>query len=579
LAVDLFSGAGGLSLGLANAGWTVAAAVDHDQRALETHRANFPGLTLDLDLAERRDRRRLVRMLREVEIDLVAGGPPCQPFSRAGRSKIQSLVDAGLRDPDDHRRGLWRAFVEVVEKVLPRAVLMENVPDMALGDDLLVVRTIVDRLEVCGYRTQVRLVNAWRHGVPQHRQRMILLARRDGGSFDWPAETDRETTLREAIGDLPRLGNGTGGRRLEHRPVGRLPRFASAMRRGAERGVVHDHMTRPVRDDDLEVFKLMTPKTLYSEIPEDLRRYKADTFDDKYKRLGWDGLSRSITAHIARDGYWYIHPEEHRTLTVREAARIQTFPDWFRFAGPRSDAFRQIGNAVPPMLGEAAARALAAEQVSSRRPDDDRDWRAVHARLSRWAASQRKGENWYLIPGSDLEPAVAVLVAMLRGAPELGAVLAPLRGARRLDSAVLKQIQVRHDTPLMRSAVDRLSALAHRPGSWANPDQLIHDGRLKPAEAELFLLLIGVDLLCTTQGAIRVAARVLGSDSYKVNRRSAGRLDLARVVGAGERAPARMAAVRLLGATLCRAGGPDKLLCAGCPLRSACRTAAVTSVT
>src|SRR5690606_8479534 len=116
--------------------------------------------------------------------------------------------------------------------------------------------------------------------------------------------------------------------------------------------VVWDHVTRPVRDDDREAFRLMKPGTRYGELPKHLRRYRDDIFDDKYNRLDWNGLSRSITAHIAKDGYWYIHPSELRTLTVREAARIQTFPDHFRFAGSRSHAFRQIGNAVPPALGE-----------------------------------------------------------------------------------------------------------------------------------------------------------------------------------------------------------------------------------
>ncbi len=103
---------------------------------------------------------------------------------------------------------------------------------------------------------------------------------------------------------------------------------------------------------------MMDSSTLYGNLPPEKRRYSADTFDDKYKKLDWDSRSRSITAHIAKDGYWYIHPSELRTLTVREAARIQTFPDRFRFAGTRSDAFRQIGNAVPPLLGAAAAAVL-----------------------------------------------------------------------------------------------------------------------------------------------------------------------------------------------------------------------------
>ena len=104
----------------------------------------------------------------------------------------------------------------------------------------------------------------------------------------------------------------------------------------------------------------MGAKTLYSDLPEHLRRYRADIFDDKYKRLEENGLSRTITAHIAKDGYWYIHPRDNRTLTVREAARLQTFPDRYRFAGPPSAAFRQIGNAVPPFVGEQLGIAIRA---------------------------------------------------------------------------------------------------------------------------------------------------------------------------------------------------------------------------
>src|ERR671936_2148373 len=100
----------------------------------------------------------------------------------------------------------------------------------------------------------------------------------------------------------------------------------------------------------------MDDGTLYSDLPQRLRRYRSDIFTDKYKRLSWDGLSRTITAHLAKDGYWYIHPEQHRTLTVREAARLQTFPDRIRFAGPPSAAFRQFGNPFPPLVGAHIGR-------------------------------------------------------------------------------------------------------------------------------------------------------------------------------------------------------------------------------
>ena len=108
----------------------------------------------------------------------------------------------------------------------------------------------------------------------------------------------------------------------------------------------------------MAAFELIDSKTRYSDLPTELKRYRDDIFDDKYKRLDGDDVSRTITAHIAKDGYWYIHPEQNRTLTVREAARLQTFPDYFRFAGPPSAAFKQIGNAVPPRLGLAVGRAV-----------------------------------------------------------------------------------------------------------------------------------------------------------------------------------------------------------------------------
>ena len=128
--------------------------------------------------------------------------------------------------------------------------------------------------------------------------------------------------------------------------------------RGTESLMIRDHVTRAVRPDDAEIFALMEPGDTYLDVPEHLRRYRSDIFNDKYLRLSFDDLSRTITAHIAKDGYWYIHPREDRTLSIREAARIQTFPDRFRFAGHPSTRYRQIGNAVPPLLASAIATSL-----------------------------------------------------------------------------------------------------------------------------------------------------------------------------------------------------------------------------
>ncbi len=575
LAIDLFSGAGGLSLGIEQAGWTVAASVDSDLRALETHRANFPGLALQVDLGDEQARERLVELLRLADIDLIAGGPPCQPFSRAGRSKIKSLVDAGARDQIDLRRELWRSYLEVVLRVRPRAVLMENVPDMALGDGFRVVRHIVDRLERSGYHTRVNLVDAWKYGVPQHRKRLIVLARLDGDEFVWPSELP-PVCLADAIKDLPELpeDDPVGDRELPYHPKEEPSEFAKAMRKEVlDADVVHDHMTRPVRPDDLEIFKLMDHTTLYSEIPEHLKRYRDDHFDDKYKRLDWNAFSRSITAHIAKDGYWYIHPDQHRTLTVREAARIQTFPDHFRFAGTRSDAFRQIGNAVPPRLGQVAASVLL---PSLKDTPAENSWRKLHDQVRDWAVQQRQGRSWYAYPGPGVDQAVALVVAMLGptriNAHQLDWTLGTLRGKSKIKPTELARLIARADDRRVEARLAGLEPLTRKHKIWEDSEELISTLRLQPAGRSLFMLLMGEDVMLTSQGALRVAARVSGSSAHEKNRLTEGRVEIARLIGGGENdAPLRMAALRHLSTVHCLPG--DEPLCEGCPLQRWCRFA------
>lgn len=574
LAVDLFAGAGGLSLGLQRAGWTIAAAVDTNERALETHAANFPGMSLRMDLGDPAERERLEELLAPARgmIDLLAGGPPCQPYSRAGRSKIRHLVERHGRDPHDRRRELWAAYLDMVERLRPRAVLMENVPDMGLSDDFAVVRALEHRLEDMGYATQVRLVDAWRYGVPQHRKRLILLARRDVERFDWPPE-QAQVSLREAIGDLPVLEvkprERVGGRRTPYTPPENPSPFVRTLRDGAPPDHVWDHMTRRVREDDFEIFRQMTSRTLYSEIDPELQRYRADHFTDKYKRLGYDDLSRSITAHIAKDGYWYIHPEQPRTLTVREAARVQTFPDAFRFAGTRSDAFTQIGNAVPPLLGQAAAEAVRPLPEGEPAADGLRPhWRRVREHLTAWA-KQWRASGWYEMP--PLSPPCAAVAAVLSGtrlgSAQLERLLAVVRRRSRLSARDLATLRGQAPTEAARNRLDRLTVVVDRPDLWRDDESVPEVVGMKPAEASLYQLLTGRDVLWVGTGAIRVAARMNGSASDRRNRLSDGRVDLVRLVGAGVDAPLRMAALRLLGNTVCRIRNP---VCGECPLRAYC---------
>jgi DNA (cytosine-5)-methyltransferase 1 len=567
IAIDLFSGAGGLSLGLEEAGFNVILAADHDEAAVQTHLAMFPGLCLDLDLAEPERIDDLVGLLDGIEVDLIAGGPPCQPFSRAGRSKIRDLVDRGIREPIDPRKELWRAFLTVVERVRPRAVLMENVPDMALGDDMRTVRYMADRLEAAGYETDMRIIEAWRHGVPQHRQRLILVGVRDG-VFEWPKESE-EVTLRDAIGDLPKLRDTSGARELRYR--GSKTAFQARARLGvltSEANIVYDHFTRAVRADDREAFELMAKGYRYPDLPDRLKRYRDDIFDDKYNRLRWDDRSRSITAHIAKDGYWYIHPSEHRTLTVREAARIQTFPDHFRFSGSRSDAFRLIGNAVPPLLGSVIGTAIreALDRPatgSEMQPADRRH--SVRQALIEWSAAgtppawRRVNDPW------------AVLVGVMagRGNTALAAEILSLCPAAKNVTAhrvakLAGQQRTQRETRIILRLPDVAAAVKRsgwHGGTWSTA------ARLGPSDTQWVEAVgLGLKHVAATAGTLRVAGRVMGEpDADGVP----GRMLLAQVVGHTESSSAVTAAMAGLGADMC---GPVAD-CGRCPLAEICLSA------
>ena len=360
LAIDMFSGAGGLSLGLQEAGFRVVAAADSDAVAMETHAANIQGLTWVGDLSNPNDFLAQLKEWGVDRVDLLAGGPPCQPFSRAGTSKIGHLVRTGVRDPHDQRADLWKSFFEVIDQLKPRAVLFENVPDFATAQGGALLIALADELRARDFDPHVRILEASRYGIPQHRSRLFVVGVSSGLHFEWPESDEERPTLWDAIGDLPLVEANT--RNEVQRYVG-YPEAALGrrMRQGLpdeEAEKVRDHVTRAVREDDAEIYRLMEQGSSYVDVPEELRRYRADIFNDKYYRLSCDGLSRTITAHIAKDGYWYIHPRQDRTLSIREAARIQTFPDRFRFAGYPSSRYRQIGNAVPPMLASAIGSAV-----------------------------------------------------------------------------------------------------------------------------------------------------------------------------------------------------------------------------
>lgn len=580
LAADLFCGAGGLSLGLHEAGFHVILGVDNDEAAIATHRAHFPGLSLTADLADPETIREIASTLKRLEVELIAGGPPCQPFSRAGRSKIRSLVELGQRPSYDERRDLWRSFMEIVEEAQPRAVLIENVPDMALGDDMLVLRRMREELELLGFHVDARLVDAWKYGVPQHRQRLIIVAMRDGGAFEWPAEKIRPTTVNDAIGDLPpveggfRHPEGAAGTH-PYRPgrPGAFQRQAREWPTGELSRTMHDHITRPVREDDRRAFDQMNARTTYAELDDSLKRYRDDIFVDKYKRLDGNDLSRTITAHIARDGYWYIHPTQPRTLTIREAARIQTFPDRFRFTGPPSAAFRQIGNAVPPCLGQVIGRqikaALDGRTVVRRRNETDRE------ELVEWWHGQEVLARPWLREPAGVVPAIVGEVLFDRVAPGdathawsgLARIRTPKEWIRSAD-----QVAAAANLAGRQGRLGRIQAVLRTLAAGREPTTVEALSRLPgvstSAANNVALAALDADPIVPVAPAVRVVGRYFDRD-LTTTRHSHGRMAIAELVGGGADASLAHLALNEVGALICR---PKRPRCRECPLQGGCRS-------
>lgn len=371
IVLDLFAGAGGLSSGFQDAGFFIAAGVDLEPWAAMSHAYNFLSKNLVRDISEITDPERFIRDLGLPRVDVIIGGPPCQGFARIGRGKLRSIEkEAHYKEVLNN---LYREFVRFVEVLQPMAFVMENVPDMARYDEGRLLERI--KASFTGYEVDHRILDAVHAGVPQRRQRLFVQGNRLGLKVRWPRLTAAQqlTTVRDAISDLPfrlppsleevlpyHAENLTDYQRLMRKRV--LPEH---------RHVIFDHIIRQVREDDRVIFNMLREGGKYRDLPEEFQRYRTDIFDDKYWRLINDEPSWTVTAHIRKDAYRYIHPEQCRTLSIREFARLQSFPDHFRFAGPRTERLRQIGNAVPPLLAESIATSLY-HQIVTRRAWDRR---------------------------------------------------------------------------------------------------------------------------------------------------------------------------------------------------------------
>jgi DNA (cytosine-5)-methyltransferase 1 len=575
-AVDLFCGAGGLSLGLERAGFNVLVGADSDAWAVRTHDANLSGLAWCGDLSDPAEFLATLAVWGIDKVDLVAGGVPCQPFSRAGSSRIRDLVDTGGRGAHDHRADLWSSFVTVVRALRPRAVLVENVPDLPRWNDGAVLAGLYESLQALGYCVDARIVDGFRFGVPQHRQRLIVIGLDGGRTPEWPAPNDELVTLRDAIGDLPPIPRAQRAEELRYDPRRIRSAFQEVMRNGvgeADAGTIFEHVCRDVRADDMQAFRLLGEGQTYIDLPDRLRRYRSDVFTDKYKRLTWNELCRSITAHIAKDGYWYIHPDQHRTLSIREAARVQSFPDEFRFAGTPTHRYRQIGNAVPVLLAEAIGRALFKAMERPARDDQNRrkesirqpllDWH-THARV--WSPAWRQTDDPWLVLMGELvlaraRPAEAdAIFGRLRAvAPDARTVTGHENPRALLESAGLGE----RAAILLEVATELIREFGGEVPEHEDDLRLL-SGVGDYVQRAVLTFAFGRRQVLVDRTTTRIAGRIA---RHADTRRFQLRLDLHRLAGPeGPNADFNRALLDL-GREVCRIDDPD---CQGCPLVRRC---------
>lgn len=344
--IDLFCGAGGLSLGLQRAGWRVQRSVDHFRAAVETYRRNLGDHVSDEDIHE------------EIPLpsaSMIAGGPPCQGFS-----------SAGLRRAKDGRNTLVSVFAKIIVKYRPTVFMFENVEGFLTAEDGERVLELLTPIVKAGYRVHLRKINAANYGVPQHRKRVLAI-----GGLGWDPIFPEPTHRAYGAPGAELIASDKPAAPTIMDALGGLPALTP------EPGLPQGHWHSLLKADDLERVHRLKPGQTMRDLPESLQH---DSFKRRAFRRVMDGTptecrggapsgvrrlkphepSKAITGGARSE---FIHPIEDRYLSIRECARIQTFPDEFEFVGTIAEQSLLIGNAVPPLLAEVIGRSLA-QQVA-----------------------------------------------------------------------------------------------------------------------------------------------------------------------------------------------------------------------
>lgn len=380
--IDLFAGAGGLSEGLSEAGFHSLFASEIVPEYAKTYKFNHTDSvvkTADIRTLNAEEIRKELKIERGM-LDLIAGGPPCQGFS----------INAPIRSILDERNHLFKEYLRFVDAFVPRAILIENVPGLVSFEHGATLHAILDALAELGYGADVRILGAAYYGVPQMRWRTFIIGLREKNlpSFAFPEpichapikpnfttvfngqsliktpspeNSANFVTVRDAIGDLPALKCGEQGARIKEYTCVPFSDYQRRARIGSI-GVIN-HEAPSLSKVNIERMHYIKPGGNWTDLPFDLlpkgmQRAKPGDHTKRYGRVEADGLASTILTKC--DPHWgaFFHYEQDRSFTVREAARIQSFPDHFVFSGTLGQQFAQVGNAVPPLLAEALGNAI-----------------------------------------------------------------------------------------------------------------------------------------------------------------------------------------------------------------------------
>lgn len=341
--IDLFAGVGGLSHGFEQMGFNVIFANEYDPSIAAAYKVNHPNtemLVADIttvDFEKTFDRF-------SGKIDVVIGGPPCQGFSQKGQRKTIN----------DERNFLFKFYVKVVDKVRPKYFLMENVPNLLTAEGGYFKKEIETLFNDMGYELNMGVLNASDYGVPQNRRRAVIIGKQGTAAPSLPIPQEGRVTIWDAISDLAYLNSGEGSEEQVYKtpPKGF---YQKLLRDGST--TLYNHVATNHSALALERLSLIPPNSGKEVLPTE--HLTKSIYSGTWTRMGKDEISVTITTRFDTPSSGkFTHPLLNRAITVREAARIQSFPDSFHFTGTKGSQMKQVGNAVPPLLAKAIAQVI-----------------------------------------------------------------------------------------------------------------------------------------------------------------------------------------------------------------------------